>query len=876
MTPERWQQVERLYQAALVREPSQRAAFLEEACAGDEELRREAESLLAYEPQAESFIEAPALEAAAKTLPGDQAQFLVGRQIGSYKVLSLLGTGGMGEVYRAQDSRLDREITLKILPAGVASDRDRLRRFIREAKAASALNHPNVATIHEIGESDGIHFIAMEYVKGQTLAAKVSGRPLDPTAIVEIGIQIADALDEAHAKGITHRDIKPANIMLTPRGQVKVLDFGLAKVSRPESQAVTSDTNTVAKTEIGVVMGTVRYMSPEQVLGREVDHRTDIFSLGVVLYEMATGRLPFSGPSATEMMDRILHAQPEAIADFNRDAPAELERIVRKCLEKDRERRYQSTHELLIDLSHLKRGIDSGVATAGGEYHEKWRKPLTARRLLASAALVLLVVPVLVYLLLFRGAPTPSPSDIKSLAILPFKPLNLEVRNDYLELGIADTLITKVSQVRGLTVRPLSAIRKYASPEGDTLKAAQELKVDAVLDGAVQRDGERLRISVNLLRIRDGTSLWADTFNVRFTDIFAVQDEVARQVAAQLRFKLSTEERARLARQTTASPEAYEYYLKGMGYLDRGRSGGADVQPAIVLFKNAIEVDPNFARAYAQLARAYASMALFNEPDNPVWLERVKQALSQAQTLDPNLSEVHVVRARLLRGAHEGYRNEEAIRELLRAQELNPSVGHDELGILYAHLGLEEQSLRELQRALDIDPTNEASQNWLVEAHQMLGRYDEAIALHPRFSSRSAHTRCDALLAKHRLDEAQPLIEAALTTGPQVPYNRGLWALLLTLRGRFREAEAEIPKIEAGQKDLSYHHACHDMADVYALQGKTRQVVEWLRKAAETGLPNYLLFSRDPHLDRIRRDPVFVQFMAELKMRWESYRREFP
>ena len=422
----------------------------------------------------------------------------------------------------------------------------------------------------------------------------------------------------------------------------------------------------------------------------------------------------------------------------------------------------------------------------------------------------------------------------------------------------------------------MAAIRKYASPESDALKAAQELKVDAVLDGSVQRDGERLRISANLLRVRDGTSLWADTFNVRFTDIFAVQDEVARQVAAQLRFKLSTEERARLARQTTGSPEAYEYYLKGMGRLDRGRSGGADVPPAIALFENAIKVDPSFGLAYAQLARAHASMALYNEPNNPVWLERADQALSRAQMLDPNLSEVHVVRARLLRGAHGGYRNEEAIRELLRAQELNPSVGHDELGILYAHLGLEEQALRELQRAVDIDPTSDASQGWFVEAHQILGRYDEAIALHPRFSSAPANIRCDALLAKHRLDEAQPLIEVALANGPQTISNRGLWALLLALRGRFREAEAEIPTIEAGKRDLSYHHACQDMADVYALQGKARQAVGWLRKAAETGLPNYLLFSRDPHLDRIRRDPVFVQFMEDLKLQWERTRREFP
>jgi serine/threonine protein kinase/tricorn protease-like protein len=304
------------------------------------------------------------LEVAAKGMAENRAQSLVGRQIGPYKIHSLLGVGGMGEVYLAQDPRLDRTIALKILPRELASDPDRMRRFIREARAASALKHSNVATIHDIGESEGVHFIAMEYVEGQTLAHKISGRPLPIAEIVEIGIQVADALDEAHRKGITHRDIKPANLMLTSREQVKILDFGLAKVARPEGQVMGSGISTVVKTETGLVMGTVQYMSPEQVLGKEVDHRTDIFSLGVVLYEMATGRLPFTGTSSSETMDRVLHGQPEAIARFNYDVPGELERIVRKCLEKDRERRYQSARDLLIDLRNHKRDSDSNVAIA--------------------------------------------------------------------------------------------------------------------------------------------------------------------------------------------------------------------------------------------------------------------------------------------------------------------------------------------------------------------------------------------------------------------------------------------------------------------------------------------------------------------------------
>ena len=334
----------------------------------------------ALKDQAESFIEVPALEVAAKGMAQNQAQSLVGRQVGPYKIHSLLGVGGMGEVYLAQDPRLDRAIALKILPTELASDPDRIRRFIREARAASGLKHPNVATIYEIGKSDEFHFIAMEYVEGQTLADKISGRPLPIAEIVDIGIQVADALDEAHRKGITHRDIKPANLMLTSREQVKILDFGLAKVTRPEGQALGSDISTVVKTETGVVMGTVQYMSPEQVLGKEVDHRTDIFSLGVVLYEMATGRLPFTGTSSSETMDRVLHGQPEAIARFNYDVPAELERIIRKCLEKDRERRYQSARDLLIDLKNLKRDSDSGKAAEVLPRRERWEERLTFRR----------------------------------------------------------------------------------------------------------------------------------------------------------------------------------------------------------------------------------------------------------------------------------------------------------------------------------------------------------------------------------------------------------------------------------------------------------------------------------------------------------------
>jgi serine/threonine protein kinase/sugar lactone lactonase YvrE len=363
MTPDRWQQIEKVYHSALELAENERPAFLEKACVGDDGLRREVESLLADEKQARSFIEAPALVMAAQAQVQDHAQSRAGQQMGSYKILSLLGSGGMGEVYLARDSRLDRTVALKILPAQVASDQDRMRRFTREARAASALKHPNVTHIYEIGESEGVHFIAMEYVEGKTLAAKISGRPLEPAEIVGIGLQVADALDDAHSKGITHRDIKPANLMLTRRGEVKVLDFGLAKVTRLEGQNMSSDISTVVSTATGMVMGTAQYMSPEQMLGQEVDHRTDIFSLGVVLYEMATGSLPFKGDTGRALSDAILHKQPTPPGRVNPELPIDLDRIILRALEKDRELRYQTASDLRAELKRLKRELDSGSSS---------------------------------------------------------------------------------------------------------------------------------------------------------------------------------------------------------------------------------------------------------------------------------------------------------------------------------------------------------------------------------------------------------------------------------------------------------------------------------------------------------------------------------
>jgi eukaryotic-like serine/threonine-protein kinase len=359
---ERWATLTRIYQAAVDRAANERTDFLDEACAGDEGLRQEVQSLLAYEEEAESFMAVPALDVAVNALTTRGETTLVGRVIGHYHIVSFPGAGGMGEVYLAQDPRLDRTVALKILPPDLACDPDRLQRFTREAKAASALNHTNVATIFDVGEADGIPFIVMEHVEGHTIAARIAARQLAATEVVDIAAQVADALDAAHAKGITHRDIKPANLMLTPRGQVKVLDFGIATMPRSEDTAGTGTQRADGQTAVGSIIGSAAHMSPEQINGRDVDGRSDLFSLGVAMYEMATLRLPFAGASRAETIDRILHAPQELFASANRDLPSELERIISRCLEKDVERRYQSARDLWADLRELQQQMRSGVA----------------------------------------------------------------------------------------------------------------------------------------------------------------------------------------------------------------------------------------------------------------------------------------------------------------------------------------------------------------------------------------------------------------------------------------------------------------------------------------------------------------------------------
>jgi eukaryotic-like serine/threonine-protein kinase len=880
MKAERWQQVERLYHAALERGAEGRAAFLAEASAGDEELRREVESLLAYEDQAENFIESPALEVAAQMMAGGHgATVAAGQTINHYRVTCPLGAGGMGEVYLASDTRLGRSVALKFLPAHLTQDEGHLRRFEQEARAVAALSHPNVCTIHEVVETgEGRHCIVMEYVEGVTLRERMRGRGLSLAAAVDIALQVAGALSAAHNAGIIHRDIKPENVMVRPDGLVKVLDFGIAKYAEPARGQDAKES--WVRTATGAVVGTTAYMSPEQARGQAVDARTDVWSLGVLLYEMVARRLPFPGETPSDRLAAILERAPEPLGHLRRGVPAELERIVSRALAKDRDERYASVAELAEDLR-------SPPVTLDAEPPFRFTLPAPARGLLFSrqrravtlVALLLVTVAAVALLsyVFSRQSSTPAPqTGIKSLAVLPLKSLNRGAGDDYLGLGIADTIITKVSQVGGLTVRPTSAVNKYADQEMDALEVARQLQVDAVLDGTFLHAGDRLRVSVNLLRVQDGVSLWAESFDVRFTDIFAIQDEVSKEVTARLRLRLSPAEQARLAKRHTTNPEAYSYYTKAAYHLSKRpfTPQQEETEIAIDLLKKAVELDSNYALAHAQLGYAYAWLADTNYTERgPALVAGAREELRVAERLDPQLAEVHLARSWMAWSQYGDWQIEEAIREARLAKQLNPnSDGHAVLAGHYYHAGLEERSAEEFEQALERDSANDFVKRGYLSLYSTTARPDEWLALQQRLFNRGPDIRY--YLEKRMLKEAEPLIEQKYVQNPSLaPNERGL---LLALQGKHREAQSEVPQIvEKIPRNKTSHHFTYDVARIYALGGKSEEALKWLRKTVNEGFPSYPLFARDPFLDPIREDPAFIQFMAEMKTRWEGYRREF-
>ncbi len=852
MTPERWQQIDRLLQSALERPPAERTSFLNQACGGDAALKKEIESLLASADDADGFLKSPAYEEASPLFVDNKADPIHGRHIGPYEIISRLGEGGMGEVYLAKDTRLGRNVALKLLPQLFANDKDRVARFQLEARAASALNHPNVATVYEIGEDQQNIYIAMEYVEGRTLADEIGGRPLGSAQTIDTAAQIADALDAAHAKGIIHRDIKSNNIMISNRGHVKVLDFGLAKI-RAESDLRSDEAISVLSTASGILMGTVKYMSPEQALGRALDHRTDIFSLGVVMYEMTTGRLPFCADSAMQTIELITHAQPEAIARFNYDLPLELERIVKKCLEKDRDRRYQSAKELHIDLMNLKRDSDSGAVITAAALPRKPSRPI--RQILIVLAL-LLAIGAALYLFVARNRqPENVPTIEDSIAVLPFKPLSTEYRDESLEMGIADSLITRLSAINELRIRPLSAVRKYSDPEQDPLNAGREQQTATVVDGSIQRAGDRLRVTVRLIRIADGRQLWAAQFDEKFTDILAVEDSISGQVASALALKLTGGEKQQLTKHFTEDAEAYNLYLKGRYFWNK-RTAEA-VNKSIDYFSEAIKRDPRYALAYVGLADAYLVLPNFSVAQPKEMLPKAREAAQTALRIDNKLPEAHATLAGI--SADFDWNWTEAENQFKQAIQMNSNyaTAHQWYGEYLDRAGRSDDAIRELTRAKELDPLSLIINTSLGQAYYHSRRYDRAIDqlqktldLDPSFVSARLHLGLVFMQMKMYQQSISELQKARSASG-DAPNIVALLGVAYWQSGNKSVGQSLVGNLIRQQAEA------RDMAIIYTGIGDRDQALSWLEKAYEDHSWLVLLIKADPYFDPLRSDARF-------------------
>jgi eukaryotic-like serine/threonine-protein kinase len=776
-----------------------------------------------------------------------------GASLAQFRIVSRLGAGGMGEVYLAEDTRLGRRVALKILPAEVTRDPERSApgtlRLLQEAKAASVLNHANVATVYEIGEAEGVSFIAMEYVEGEPLTIRIAGHPLEAPEIVRLGIQAADALDEAHSKGVTHRDIKPANIMITPKGQVKVLDFGLAKINAPGAQNGATEN----LTQPGMVMGTAKYMSPEQALGRSVDHRTDIFSLGVVLYEMATGRLPFEGATAPQTLDRILHAPPEPISRIS----PELERIVRKCLEKDRERRYQSARELRVDLRNLERDSDSVTAAPPPPGISKKHHWSGLRYTVTGVAIVLVLGSLL---LLHQGD---RADVIESIAVLPFVNGTGNPDTDYLSDGITDSLINSLAQLPKLRVTARSLVFRYKGKDPDPQKAGRDLKVRAVMTGRVVQRGDSLGIQTELMDVDAGTQLWGQQYNRKLADVLAVQEEIAKEISEKLRLRLTGEEQKRLTKRYTENVEAYQAYLRGRYHLYRYTADG--VKRGIEFLNRAIELEPNYAPAYAGLAEAYSlhagSFLVSSEALPKAW-----SAAAKALELDDGLAEAHNALGMVKYLFEWDWTGAE--REYQRAIEQNPNyaTAHDQYGFYLVLMGRNEEGHREVKRAVELDPLSPAFQADLGEVFrfarrpdQAIEQYQKSIQMDPNFWL--AHTLLGFVYGdKGNFSAAFAAVEKArsMEDDPQVLLTE---AHLLARSGQAARARTLLREVE--ERSRRSPVPVPFIALVYGDLGDKDQAFKWLEKGFQERV--WMLFLKaDPNFDPLRSDTRFAEILRRM------------
>jgi len=853
MTPERWQQVKGVMQEALEIASEQRPAFLDRACSTDHSLRREVESLLSSSNDVRSSF--------MRSSPHADLRLSNETVLGDFEVLSLIGAGGMGEIYRARDRRLDRDVAIKVLPRFVSFDPERLHRFEQEAKAAAALNHPNILAVFQMGTHEGAPYLVSELLEGETLREQVKHGPIPPRKAIDYGVQVACGLAAAHEKGIIHRDLKPENLFVTRDGRIKILDFGLAKLTHPESE--TQLTKQTLDTEPGAVLGTVGYMAPEQVRGQTADQRADIFAFGAILYEMISGKRAFQGETTADTLSAILNQEPRAISKVAPSISRAIAQIVHRCLEKNPASRYQSAAELTSTLE------ESAMAPQALWGSRRWR--WHAWIFPGVAALVLVALPILgLNLGGWRDhlRLTTSAVPIDSLAVLPLTNLSGDPQQDYFVDGMTDELTTNLAQIGGLRVISRTSVMQFKDTKKPLPQIAKELNVQAVVEGSVVRSGDRLRITVQLVQASPEKHLWADSYERYLNDVLTLQDQVARDIATKIRGRLTPQDQAHLANARPVDPETYEDYLKGRYYYEKLSVPG--FQEGLRYYRRAVTRDPNYAPAFVGLAASYKDLGVWGELLPREAASKSKLAVEKALSLDDALGEGHATLGHI----HFLWDWEwaSAEREYKRALELDPpsSLTRIQFAIYLSAMGRHSEALQEMKDAHAIDPVSHPSNGLLGAVYYWAHRFDDAIGqfqktleLYP--DSAIDHKYLGACYEQKGMytqafQEYQRQESLGGATTNELA-RRGHSFATSGMKGYLRE------KLQATVRDSRIRYVpSYDIAELYARLGQNEQAFEFLEKAYQERDHNMAFIKVEPMLDGLGGDPRFQELLRHMNL----------
>jgi serine/threonine-protein kinase len=871
LTPERWQQVARIYESAVDQDPSTLDDFLSSACEGDDALRREVESLLRQD-QASVMLDRPVWAVAAPLLE-DRPGLVPGLLLGPYRVEGLLGAGGMGQVFCATDTRLNRRVAVKVLPGGVALDQHMRTRFAREARAVAALTHPHICTLYDVGRHEDVDFLVMEYLEGETLASRLKRTNLAPDQALTHAIEIASALDHAHRHGIIHRDLKPGNIMLTASG-AKLLDFGLAKfrlaagAGISESDATHADTLAGAPelsrldssageeaqmTRGGAILGTIRYMAPEQIEGRDVDARSDLFSFGALLYEMLTGKRAFDGDSATSIRAAILEREAPSVASLQPSISPAVDDIVRRCLAKDPDQRWQTAGDVLRALRQVSEST--------------YQSPTRSRTAWRWTAAILLAAATGLSAWLLRGGferASPPAGQIRSLAVLPLDDLSGDPDQEYFADGMTEQLIADLAKIRGLRVISRTSVMQYRKARKPLPTIASELGVDAVIEGSLVRAGDRVRITATLIRGATGDIVWTQSYERDLRDVLALQRDVARTVSTEIGITLSPQEEASLAVARPIDPEVHMQVLLGRHHL--AKAGEEGLRTAVRYFDAALSMDADNAPAHAGLAEAYTALnGFYMDPREA--MPRAKRAAEAALRLDASLAEAHAA----LGYIHLVYDwdGPAAEKELLRALDLNPTLAIVRLkyAAFLTSQARYEDAVQEVRRAVALDPKSIQTHTFGTLFLLFARRYDEAIELARRgleFEPNSGFTLAFqgvGYAEQRRFEEAVANLQKAVRLDNS-PTIRALQAHVLALAGQKAEARRLIRQVE---EEAKHRYFCpYEIGTVYVSLGEQDTANHWFRKGLEGRADCMAWLGIEPWLDAFRSHPRYMRLLRDI------------